>query len=172
MRFRLRTLMSLLKPRRGRTSASIVKDQWTDRARFAMKLAEQEAGRLNHEYLATEHLFFGLASDRRGIAAELMQEMIGGPGKILRELEKLMLSGPESAAHGTFLVTPRLRKSLDAAAEEAHALNHKDIGSEHLLLGLLRDPDGLPAAVLAALNVDADVFRQRVLDLIGKNKNG
>ena len=163
MRGLIRTFMSWLATRRNRDPLATIKNRLTDRARTVMKLAEQEARRVHHEYLGTEHLLFGLANDRGGIAAAVMQHLTGDLGKIRWELNKVMMSGPERAQPGILLLTPRLRTVLDAAGEEARSLNHNFIGTEHLLLGLLRDPEGLPATVFRALGVDANTLRVEVL---------
>ena len=171
MRYRLRTLMSWLMPQNSRDFVRALNDRLTDRARMAIKIAEQEARRLNHEYLGTDHLLLGLVNDN-GIAAAMMQQITGDLVRIGAELNKVMMPGPESVAHGALMLTPRLRKAIDYAVEEARALNHRYIGSEHLLLGLLRDPEGLPAAVLSALAVDVATLRREVLSLMGNHKNG
>jgi ATP-dependent Clp protease ATP-binding subunit ClpC len=171
MRRTFYTLLSWLNPRKSPAGVSI-DGQLTDRARLAVRLAEQEARRLNHEYLGTEHLLFGLVQDDRGVAANVMQVLIGNLEILQQELKSLMIACPAGVPRPRVLeVTPRARTALDTAVEEARLLNHSFIGTEHLLLGLRRDPEGVPAQIFLGLGVEASRLRQEVLALLGKIRN-
>ena len=118
-------------------------ERFTDRSRKVMGLANQEAARFNHEYIGTEHILLGLVKEGSGIGAHALMNM-GIPLRAVRvEVEKLMKPGPESAQMGRLPYTPAAKRVVEYAIEESRDLNHNYAGSEHLLLGLLHESDGL-----------------------------
>ena len=118
-------------------------ERLTDRARKVMALANQEAQRFNHEYIGTEHILLGLVKEGSGVAANVLKNLDVDLRKIRLEVEKLVQSGPEMVTMGKLPQTPRAKKVLEYAIEEARNLNHNYVGTEHLLLGLLREQDGV-----------------------------
>src|ERR1700735_4897552 len=122
-------------------------ERFTDRARKVMQLANQEAQRFNHEYVGTEHVLLGLIKEGSGVAATVLRNMDVDLRKIRNEIEKV----------------------IEYAIEEARNLNHNYVGTEHLLLGLLREQEGVAAQVLMNLNLKLEEVREEVLNLLGHN---
>lgn len=151
---------------------SIDLDRFTDRARKALALAEDEARRLWHGYLGTEHLLVGLAAERQGVARRLLAG-VGVDLARVREAVLLIIDrGAGPAADTPLLPTPRLHRAIEVARAEAARLGHDYLGTEHLLLGLLHRDEadgGTPAsiAILEQLGVDLDHLRRQSLDAIG-----
>src|SRR5437660_7507015 len=114
-------------------------ERFTDRARKVMHLANQEAQRLQHEYIGTEHILLGLIQEGSGVAANVLKNLDVDLRKVRAEVEKLVQCSPEVAVPGKRPQTPRAKKVIEYAIEEAHKLNHNYVGTEHLLLGLLRE---------------------------------
>ena len=114
-------------------------DRFTDRARRVMGLARQEAQRFNHEYIGTEHILLGLIQEGSGVAANVLRNLDIDLDKIRREVEKIVQSGPSMVTMGQLPFTPRAKKVLELSVEEASNLGHNYIGTEHLLLGLIRE---------------------------------
>lgn len=112
--------------------------RFTDRARKVMQLANQEAQRFNHECIGTEHILLGLVKEGTGVAANVLKNLDIDPRKIRLEVEKLVQVGPDMVTMGRLPHTPNAKRALEYAVEEAHALNHSYVGSEHILLGLMR----------------------------------
>ncbi|MBI4231534.1 MAG: AAA family ATPase, partial [Planctomycetes bacterium] len=139
-------------------------ERFTDRARKALNLARQEAQRFNHQYIGTEHLLLGLVKEGSGVAANVLESFEVDLKKLRHEIEKLVQPGPDTVAVGSPPLTPRTKKVLDYALEEARSLGHGYIGTEHLLLGLLRETEGVAAQVLLNLNLKLEDVRERVLD--------
>jgi ATP-dependent Clp protease ATP-binding subunit ClpA len=142
-------------------------DRFTDRARKVMQLAKQEAQRFNHEYLGTEHILLGLVRDGSGVAANVLKNLDMDLRKIGVEVEKIVQIGPDRVVVGQLPQTPRAKKVIEYAIAEARELRHNYVGSEHLLLGLLREEEGVAAQVLMNLGVNLDVVRTEVFDLLG-----
>ena len=142
-------------------------ERFTDRARKVMALANQEAQRFNHEYIGTEHILLGLVKEGSGVGANVLKNLDVDLRKVRLEVEKLVKSGPETAAMGKLPQTPRAKKVIEYAIEEARNLNHNYVGTEHLLLGLLREQDGVAAQVLMNLNLKLEDVREEVLNLLG-----
>ena len=141
---------------------------FTDRARKVMQLANEEARRLQHEYVGTEHLLLGLASEGSGVAANVLKNLDVDLAKIRREVEKIVQSGPpDTATTGVLPQTPRAKKVIEYAMEESRAMGHGYAGTEHLLLGLLREEEGVAAQVLMNLGLGLDEVRKEVLHLLG-----
>ena len=142
-------------------------ERFTDRARKVMQLANQEAQRFNHEYIGTEHILLGLVKEGSGVAANVLKNLDVDLRKIRLEVEKLVQSGPEMVTIGKLPQTPRAKKVIEYSMEEARNLNHNYVGTEHILLGLLREQEGVAAQVLMNLGLKLDDVREEVLNLLG-----
>lgn len=142
-------------------------ERFTDRARKVMALANQEAQRFNHEYIGTEHILLGLVKEGSGVGANVLKNLDVDIKKLRLEVEKLVKSGPDMVTMGKLPHTPRAKKVIEFAIEEARSLNHNYIGTEHLLLGLLRESEGVAAQVLMNLGLKLEEVRQEVLNLLG-----
>src|SRR6187401_1861414 len=142
-------------------------ERFTDRARKVMQLANQEAQRFNHEYIGTEHILLGLVKEGSGVAANVLKNLDIDLRKIRNEVEKIVQAGPDMVTMGKLPQTPRAKKVIEYAIEEARNLNHNYVGTEHLLLGLLREHDGVAAQVLMNLSLKLEEVREEVLNLLG-----
>ncbi len=142
-------------------------ERFTDRARKVMQLANQEAQRFNHEYVGTEHVLLGLVKEGSGVAANVLKNLDVDLRKIRVEVEKIVQAGPDMVTMGKLPQTPRAKKVIEYAIEEARNLNHNYVGTEHLLLGLLREQEGVAAQVLMNLNLKLEEVREEVLNLLG-----
>ena len=142
-------------------------ERLTDRARKVMALANQEAQRFNHEYIGTEHILLGLVKEGSGVGANVLKNLGIDLRKVRLEVEKLVKSGPEMVTMGKLPQTPRAKKVIEYAIKEARNLNHNYVGTEHLLLGLLREQDGVAAQVLLNLGLKLEEVREEVLNLLG-----
>lgn len=136
---------------------------FTPRAQRAIKLAQQEADRFNHPYVGTEHLLLGLIALGEGVAVTVLENMGVSLEKVRMEVERAVGQGPETKTVGNIPFTPRSKKVLQLAIAEAQALNHSYVGTEHILLGLLHEGEGVAAQVLRNLNVDLETARMEVL---------
>src|SRR5690625_1595397 len=141
--------------------------RFTERAQKVLALAQQEAIRLGHSNIGTEHILLGLIREGKGIAAKSLQAL-GLEGKQIQdEVEKLIGKGnqPMKAIH----YTPRAKKVVELSQDEARKLSHPYVGTEHILLGLIREGEGVAARVLHNLDVSLNKARQQVLQLLGSN---
>ena len=132
-----------------------------------MQLANQEAQRFNHEYIGTEHVLLGLIKEGSGVAANVLKNLDIDLRKIRMEVEKLVQSGPDMVTMGKLPQTPRAKKVIEYSMEEARNLNHNYVGTEHILLGLLREQEGVAAQVLMNLGLKLEDVREEVLNLLG-----
>jgi ATP-dependent Clp protease ATP-binding subunit ClpC len=147
-------------------------ERFTDRARKVMQLANQEAQRFNHEYIGTEHILLGLVKEGSGVAANVLKNLDIDLRKIRLEVEKIVQTGgpsSEMVTMGKLPQTPRAKKVIEYSIEEARNLNHNYVGTEHLLLGLLREQEGVAAQVLMNLGLKLEDVREEVLNLLGHN---
>lgn len=142
---------------------------FTPRAQQVLALARKEADRLNHNFLGTEHLLLGLIKLGQGVAVNVLQKMGLDLETVRLEVEKQTPSGPDQKMIGNIPYTPRVKKVIALAQKEAKNLNHTYVGTEHLLLGLLREGDGVAAKVLRALDVDIEAARQEILKELDPN---
>ena len=142
-------------------------EQFTERARKIMALANQEAQRFNHEYIGTEHILLGLVKEGTGVGANVLKKLGVELHKVRMEVEKLVKPGPDMVTMGKLPQTPRAKKVIEYSLEEARNLNHNYVGTEHILLGLLRENDGVAAQVLMNLDLKLDEVREEVLGLLG-----
>jgi len=147
-------------------------ERFTDRARKVMQLANQEAQRFNHEYIGTEHILLGLIKEGSGVAANVLKNLDVDLRKIRLEVEKLVQSGPDMVTMGKLPQTPRAKKVIEYSMEEARNLNHNYVGTEHILLGLLREQEGVAAQVLMNLGLKLEDVREEVLNLLGHGVEG
>ena len=146
-------------------------ERFTDRARKVMQLANQEAQRFNHEYIGTEHVLLGLVKEGSGVAANVLKNLDIDLRKIRLEVEKIVQHGPggEQVVMGRLPHTPRAKKVIEYSIEEARNLNHNYVGTEHQLLGLIREQEGVAAQVLMNLGLKLEDVREEVLNLLGHN---
>ncbi len=138
-------------------------DKFTNRAKQVIKLAKKEAQRLNHNYLGTEHVLLGLLKLGQGIAVNVLRNLNLNYETIRNEIERIVGFGPEIQVYGDPALTGKVKKVFEFANEEASNLNHNYVGTEHLLLALLRQTDGVAAQVLENLNVNLKEVRKEVL---------
>ncbi len=141
-------------------------DRFTDNANKAMDLALQEAQRFNHDYIGTEHILLGLIDEWSGVAADVLKNLDVDPQQIRRKVEKLLSYGTTMVTMGQLPFTSASKKVLELALEEASNLGHNYIGTEHLLLGLIREEEGIAAQVLQNNKVRLEDVREEVLELL------
>lgn len=142
-------------------------ERFTDRARKVLQLANQEAQRFCHEYIGTEHILLGLVKEGSGVAANVLKNLDIDLRKVRLEVEKLVQSGPDMLPQDKLPQTPRAKKVMELAVEEARLLRHNYVGTEHILLGLLRENEGVAAQVLLNLGLSLQEVREEVLTLLG-----
>ncbi len=147
-------------------------NNFTPRAQQVLALARKEADRFNHNYVGTEHLLLGLIKLGQGVAVNVLQKMSLDLETVRMEVEKQVGNGPETKMVGNIPYTPRVKKVLALAGREAKALNHSYVGTEHILLGLLREGDGVAARVLKNLDVDIENTRTEILRELDPNFTG
>src|SRR5260221_3503154 len=149
-------------------------ERFTDRARKVMQLANQEAQRFNHEYIGTEHILLGLVKEGSGVAANVLKNLDVDLRKIRLEVERIVQHGPggDQVVMGRLPHTPRAKKVIEYSIEEARNLNHNYVGTEHLLLGLIREQEGVAAQVLMNLGLKLEDVREEVLNLLGHGVEG
>ncbi len=143
-------------------------EKFTDRARKVINLARQEAERLGHEFIGTEHILLGLVKEGSGVAANVLENLAVDLEKIRLEVERYVSTPGEPVSSSSSLpFTPKAKKALELAMEEARNLEHNYIGTEHLLLGVLREQDGMAAQVLLNLGVKLEDVRAELMELLG-----
>src|SRR6204780_4036092 len=144
-------------------------NNFTPRAQQVLALARKEADRFNHNYVGTEHLLLGLIKLGQGVAVNVLQRMGLDLEAVRMEVEKQVGAGPETKVVGNIPYTPRVKKVLALAGKEAKSLNHSYVGTEHILLGLLREGEGVAARVLKNLEVDIERTRNEILRELDPN---
>ncbi|MEN9470495.1 MAG: Negative regulator of tic competence ClpC/MecB, partial [Verrucomicrobiota bacterium] len=144
-------------------------NNFTPRAQQVLALARKEADRFNHNYVGTEHLLLGLIKLGQGVAVNVLQKMGLDLETVRMEVEKQVGSGPETKMAGNIPYTPRVKKVLALAGKEAKSLQHSYVGTEHVLLGLLREGEGVAARVLKNLEVDIERTRNEILKELDPN---
>src|SRR6202041_587379 len=144
-------------------------NNFTPRAQQVLALARKEADRFNHNFVGTEHLLLGLIKLGQGVAVNVLQKLGLDLDTVRMEVEKQVGTGPDQKMIGNIPYTPRVKKVLALAAKEAKALNHSYVGTEHLLLGLLREGEGVAAQVLKSLEVDPARTRNEILKELDPN---
>lgn len=148
-----------------------MQDRFTDRVRKVIYFARDEAGRLQHDYIGTEHLLLGIVREGEGIAAKVLSKLDLDFEQIQQAVESMVKSSGGTLTIGEIPFTPRAKRVLELAIEEARLLGHNYVGTEHLLLGLIREGEGVAAQVLAELGVDRKRVREEVLKLLGPSTN-
>ena len=143
-------------------------ERFTDRARKVMALANQEAQRFNHEYIGTEHILLGLVKEGSGVAANVLKNLDVDLKKLRLEIEKLVKSGPDMVTMGKLQQTPRAKKVIEFAIEEARSLNHNYRGNRAHSAGVLRETEGIAAQVLIESRTEARRRAPGVLNLLGR----
>lgn len=147
-------------------------NRFTERARKVILLAKEEAKRFNHDYIGTEHLLLGLIREGEGVAAAVLQNLGLDFEKIRLEVEKLVQPGPSTVISGDLPFTPKAKKVIELAMDEARNLGHNYIGTEHLLLGLIREGEGVASQVLMNLGLDLNRVRDEIMQLLGSATPG
>jgi len=147
-------------------------NRFTERARKVILLAKEEAKRFNHDYIGTEHILLGLVREGEGVAAAVLASLGLSADKIRFEVEKLVQPGPATIVSGDIPFTPKAKKVIELAMEEARSLGHNYIGTEHLLLGLIREGEGVASQVLMNLGLELDKVRMEVMNLLGSSIPG
>jgi ATP-dependent Clp protease ATP-binding subunit ClpC len=142
-------------------------ERFTDRARRAVVLAQEEARMLNHDYIGTEHLLLGLVREYDGVAGKALASLDISVQAVRQQVEEIVGRG-QAAPRGHIPFTPRAKKVLELALREALQLGHSYIGTEHILLGLIREGEGVAAQVLQKLGVDLHRARQAVIQLLSR----
>src|SRR6202140_1880697 len=140
-------------------------ERFTDRARRVVVLAQEEARMLNHNYIGTEHILLGLIHEGEGVAAKAL-ESLGISLEAVREKVEETIGPAGSSTTGSPPLTPRAKKVLELSLREALQLGHNYIGTEHMLLGLVREGEGVAAQVLVSLGADLSRVRQQVIQLL------
>jgi Clp amino terminal domain, pathogenicity island component/UvrB/uvrC motif len=140
-------------------------ERFTDRARRVVVLAQEEARMLNHNHIGTEHILLGLIHEGQGVAASALQSLGISQEAVRQQVEQIIGRG-EQAPSGHIPFTPRAKKVLELSLRESHMLGHDYIGTEHILLGLIREGDGLAAQILVRLGADLNRVRQQVIKLL------
>jgi len=143
-------------------------DKFTDRARRVLTLAQEEAQRFNHNYIGTEHLLLGLVREGEGVAAKVLSNM-GVQLPRVRSAVEFIIGRGETMIMGEIGLTPRAKKVIELAVDEARRLNHHYIGTEHLLLGLVREGEGIAAGVLESLGVNLEKVRAQVMQVVSQS---
>ncbi len=145
-------------------------ERFTDRARRIVVLAQEEARMLNHDYIGTEHLLLGLIHEGEGVAAKALVSLGISLEAVRQQVEETIGHGqPQHSKSGHIPFTPRAKKVLELSLRESQRLNHNYIGTEHILLGLIREGEGVGARVLMALGADVDRVRHAVIELLHGN---
>jgi ATP-dependent Clp protease ATP-binding subunit ClpC len=145
-------------------------DKFTERARKVLSLAQEEAQRLQHHYIGTEHLLLGLVREGEGVAANVLSNL-GVDLNEVRYAVEAIIGREDRIVPGEIGLTPRAKKVLELAVDEARRLNHHSIGSEHLLLGLAREGEGIGAGVLQSLGVRLEKVRTETIRVLNQQKN-
>ena len=140
-------------------------ERFTERARQVVVLAQEEARTLKHNYIGTEHILLGLLREEEGLAARVLESLEITVERVRAQVVRIVGSG-EEVTSGQIPFTPRAKKVLELALREALSLGHNYIGTEHILLGLLREGDGVAAQVLVSLGADLNVVRERVIGVL------
>src|SRR6202035_4525371 len=144
-------------------------NNFTPRAQQVLQLARKEADRFNHNYVGTEHLLLGLIKLGQGVAVNVLQKMGLDLETVRMEVEKQVGSGPETKIVGNVPYTPRVKKVLALAGKEAKALSHSYVGTEHILLGLLKEGEGVAARVLKSLEIDIERTKNEIQKELDSN---
>lgn len=146
-------------------------ERFTDRARKVMRLANQEARRFNHKYLGTEHILLGLVGEGSGVAANVLKNFGVDPREIRLEVKKMGQRGPDVVTLHRLPPTPGAKKVIEYSMEEARNLGHNYVGTEHILLGLLREQESVAAQVLTRFALRLEQVRAETLAIVGLTRD-
>jgi ATP-dependent Clp protease ATP-binding subunit ClpA len=146
-------------------------DKFTERAKRVLVLAAEEARLMNHNYIGTEHFLLGLSAEGSGIAAKVLDSMDVGLDQVRRGVEFVVGRG-DKAPEGPLKLTPRAKRVIELAVDEARRLNHKYIGTEHMLLGLVREGEGVAAGVLESMGATPELVRGKVIEIVTATPGG
>jgi len=141
-------------------------ERFTDRARRVVGLAQEEARMLNHSYIGTEHILLGLVHEGDGVGAKALESLGISLDVVRQRVEEIIGQGQPPTPSGHIPFTPRAKKALERSLRESLRLGHGYIGTEHILLGLIREGDGVAAQVLVKLGADLDRVSQQVIQLV------
>src|SRR5262245_60135173 len=144
-------------------------ERFTDRARKIMQLANEEAQRFDHPYIGTEHILLGLVKEGTGVAANVLQNLDVVLRDVRRQVETIVQAGPDKILSGKLPLTLQAKQLVQYAIEEARGLHHNYVGTEHLLLGLIRDHETVAAQVLHNLGLTLAIIRAELLAILGHN---
>jgi ATP-dependent Clp protease ATP-binding subunit ClpC len=154
----------------ARKAALSMFERFTDRARRVVVLAQEEARMLNHNYIGTEHILLALIREGGGVAARALESLGITEEAARQQVEEIVGRGQEGPQRGHLPFTPQAKKTLQLSMREAIALGHAYIGTEHILLGLVREDDGVAVRVLNGLGVDPNRVRQQVIQLVSARR--
>ena len=143
-------------------------ERFTERARKVLQFAQEEAQRFQHNYIGTEHLLLGLVREGDGVAAKVLKSFDVDLEKVRGAVEQIIKRGDHPVS-GEIGLTPRAKMVINLAVDEARSLNHHYVGTEHLLLGLLREGDGIGAGVLESFELDLQTVRERTMHVLGEH---
>ena len=147
-------------------------DRFNDRAKRVLALAQDEAIRFNHNYIGTEHVLLGLVREGEGVAARVLDSLGVELSKVRTAVEHTIGRGPEATAPTDITLSPRTKKVVELAIDEARKLGHSHVGTEHLLLGIVREGEGIAAQVLGSLGVAVDKVRHQTIATLGQQGAG
>jgi ATP-dependent Clp protease ATP-binding subunit ClpC len=142
-------------------------DKFTERARRVLSYAQEEVQRFKHNYIGTEHLLLGLVREEKGVAAKVLQSLGVDLQKVRSAVDNIVGQG-DRIVLGEIGLTPRAKKVIELAVDEARRLNHHYIGTEHLLLGLMREGEGIAAGVLNSMGVELEQVRREIIKLLAQ----
>src|SRR5438067_7630430 len=143
-------------------------DRFNDRAKRVLALAEDEAIRLNHNYIGVEHLLLGLVREGEGVAARVLDSLGVDLGKARSSVQAIVGRGDSTTSPSEITLSPRTKKVIELAIDEARKLGHSHVGTEHLLLGLVREGEGIASGVLESLGVSLEKVRHQVIATLGQ----
>src|SRR5881628_1847319 len=143
-------------------------DRFNDRAKRVLALAQDEAIRFNHNYIGTEHLLLGLVREGEGVAARVLDSLGVELSKVRKAVEFVIGRGDSTTSPSEITLSPRAKKVIELAIDEARKLGHSHVGTEHLLLGLVREGEGIASGVLESLGVSLEKVRHQVIAALGQ----
>src|SRR5437870_8290413 len=143
-------------------------DRFNDRAKRVLALAQDEAIRFNHNYIGTEHLLLGLVREGEGVAARVLDSLGVELSKVRTAVEFVIGRGDSTTSPSEITLSPRTKKVIELAVDEARKLGHSHVGTEHLLLGIVREGEGIASGVLESLGVSLEKIRHQVIATLGR----
>lgn len=146
-------------------------DKFTERARRVLSLSQEEAQRLKHNYIGTEHLLLGLVREGEGVAAKVLLDLGVQLNKVRESVEFIIGQGEQAGIQGNIGLTPRAKKVIELAVDEARKMNHHYIGTEHILLGLVREGQGIAAGILESMGVNLNMVRTQTFTVLNEVSN-